>query len=442
MAEVKGKKAVGTVDSISTDRMCLQGWVACTKTSETPEVLCLQDGRTIGACVLGNVRKDVLRKVGVDNRQFTLTLPEKLPEGALASGAASVARKAPNGEHEQLRVGTSLIEQERALLAGRSPQTSSASVPAPKRTVPEPTGPEDLAPVNFPVGLESPERDAVLGREGYLFLIGGSNNLRDLYEQPSTEEQRSDLRLTATRWSKVFARRQEFCTEAKIRYVQCIIPEKLTVLRDLIDGPAEKTALLGLVESLIEHEPSWVNVSDPFLGEVDRRRLWAKNDSHLSPYGAWLTSILLCRKLGLDETVLAKATFTLPALYRGDLSRRVFGIGLREVQFDPQEDPVIAPAQGPTLVESVTPPDRAHIGTKRVWRRDDAPFNLRVVAFANSFFDTGENASRISWWASRIFREFHFLWNPNFDFAYLQQVKPDIVIGQTIERFLPRVAKT
>jgi hypothetical protein len=44
-----------------------------------------------------------------------------------------------------------------------------------------------------------------------------------------------------------------------------------------------------------------------------------------------------------------------------------------------------------------------------------------------------------TWWCSRIFREFRFIWDFNIDWAYVEQTKPDVALFQTIERFLSRV---
>jgi hypothetical protein len=42
----------------------------------------------------------------------------------------------------------------------------------------------------------------------------------------------------------------------------------------------------------------------------------------------------------------------------------------------------------------------------------------------------------LSWWCKQIFSEFHFVWEPRFRQDILEKVKPNFVIGQTVERFL------
>src|SRR5690606_29080559 len=158
-------------------------------------------------------------------------------------------------------------------------------------------------------GLVSAEGDAILGREGYLFLIGGTNNLRALYSFPETDQEKSALHALAQGWKTLFLKRKAYCDHAGIRYVQCIIPEKLTVLRDLLDGPPMRTPLLDEVERAIQDLDYCVNVSGPLLQADDRKRFWSRNDTHLSPFGAWRVMGMLCDGLGLDPSVLSRVTF-------------------------------------------------------------------------------------------------------------------------------------
>ena len=43
------------------------------------------------------------------------------------------------------------------------------------------------------------------------------------------------------------------------------------------------------------------------------------------------------------------------------------------------------------------------------------------------------------WWITRLFEEVHFHWNAALDDEQIKAVQPDLVIGQTVERFLPMV---
>jgi hypothetical protein len=45
----------------------------------------------------------------------------------------------------------------------------------------------------------------------------------------------------------------------------------------------------------------------------------------------------------------------------------------------------------------------------------------------------------MSFWFARWFEKYHFIWSPAIDWAYVEAQGADIVIGQTIERFLDQV---
>lgn len=75
-------------------------------------------------------------------------------------------------------------------------------------------------------------------------------------------------------------------------------------------------------------------------------------------------------------------------------------------------------------------------GTTVVWINDSAIIDASVIVFGNSFFGTGESEEGISYWFAHAFREFHFIWSGEADWDYVSKQKPDIVICQTIERFM------
>jgi hypothetical protein len=65
-----------------------------------------------------------------------------------------------------------------------------------------------------------------------------------------------------------------------------------------------------------------------------------------------------------------------------------------------------------------------------------------VLVFGNSFFSDVPSQAFVSWWFARFFRQYHFVWSPDFDLELIRSVQPDIVLGQTVERFLTRVPQT
>ena len=53
--------------------------------------------------------------------------------------------------------------------------------------------------------------------------------------------------------------------------------------------------------------------------------------------------------------------------------------------------------------------------------------------------DGDDNQSSLSYWLAGWFEEFHFVFSPDLDQDYVDRINPDVVICQTIERFLLHV---
>ncbi|RZT97607.1 hypothetical protein EV670_1998 [Rivibacter subsaxonicus] len=158
-------------------------------------------------------------------------------------------------------------------------------------------------------------------------------------------------------------------------------------------------------------------------------------DSHLSTEGARrvVVQVMNALDLSFDEPTLEFED----RLLRGDLAGRFAG-DQRELVRLATRVSFAGRSSHPVVVDSVDP-SSGHKGMRRVWKNAAAPFPHRVVAMANSFFERGGASTQLSWWFSHLFAEFHFCWDPELDEDYVSKVSPDIVICQTIERFLRAV---
>jgi hypothetical protein len=123
------------------------------------------------------------------------------------------------------------------------------------------------------------------------------------------------------------------------------------------------------------------------------------------------------------------------------LSSKFGDLPLREYVMHPEPSQFHDSELGLKRTEFELPPNGEHVGIRCVWTNTNAPVPLRVVAFGNSFFERGASGANLSWWAARWFREFHFIWSPFVDYDYIDRVAPDVVVCQTIERFLPMVPR-
>jgi hypothetical protein len=119
----------------------------------------------------------------------------------------------------------------------------------------------------------------------------------------------------------------------------------------------------------------------------------------------------------------------------GDLASRFFGVPLLEV-VDTLSDKLVDDLQRDVHLKSEHVPSSGLSGIRIITENPNAPIRLKVVAFANSFFERGASPSAMSWWCKALFSEFHFIWSSALDISYVKAEAPDLVICQTVERFL------
>ncbi|MFE1600873.1 hypothetical protein [Methylobacterium sp. ID0610] len=293
----------------------------------------------------------------------------------------------------------------------------------------------DLTSVSMPVGLVSNDGSAILGRDGFVFLTGGSNDVIGQYSPRRT----GDDELFA-QWMNVIAARLDAAERAKVRFHQIVIPEKISILPELFPRPvAAPTRLLDLLESecLTRYGRTMhTSARHLFWALPDRRRVSKRTDSHLSPFGSAVVFREIVRQLyGLK---LPEFAFTEAKMAVGDLAYRMFGLFLPEIFSEVDSATMPAFVQSATKVFEAVPSHGAHMGRRQVWRNPEAPIREKVVVFGNSFFSFVENGqSNLSWWFSRWFEEYHFVWTNEVHWNYVAEVDPQLVIWQGIERFLP-----
>jgi hypothetical protein len=291
-----------------------------------------------------------------------------------------------------------------------------------------------VSSVYLPVGLKSPDELAILGHDGHLFLVGGSNRLIDLYaeDHPSAVE-------GASQWIELFDHRFESLSRRGMKYVQTVIPEKLTVLSHLapvdVTLPTPRMALIEEALASREYYRESLSVLSGWSGQAAYR----KNDLHLSAVGARECFLSMTTHLDSRFEELARFVQLSESKFSGgDLADRFFGVPILAKEARATRGSVEFLEEALELVEIFDPPS-GHQGKRRVWTNASAPSSLRVLVFGNSFFGDGLYPDRLAWWFARFFTDFRFEWSPSLDYDVIDSYKPDVVIGQTIERFLPKV---
>jgi len=247
----------------------------------------------------------------------------------------------------------------------------------------------------------------------------------------------------ADEWLQTFHKRAQSLAEMGVPFRQLVIPEKNSVLADLM--PLDVATPTPLYRRLIDA----VATEDWFIDSLDLFRTWdesvspswMKVDSHFSTQSALALTRTVLTNLDLCEDALFDSVRIGPNFeyLRGDMGWRLVGFDLYDRLALPDEHTLseFGPAIDP--VSTVEPPDGGHIGTRVNWVNDLAPIDRHILVFGNSYFGNGKNANQMSWWFSRLFKRFTLVWSPDVDMRIIERLNPDAVICQTVERFLAKV---
>ena len=287
------------------------------------------------------------------------------------------------------------------------------------------------SPVALPVGTMSPKGDLLMGRDGTVFLIGGADSPLDQYGRGAAEVAPVVDQLTS-----LFQDRANRLAERGVDYLQIVMPEKLSVVPEAFPlRITVPTTLLGTLEQRAAAMPAlgsaYLSCYDLFSGDDDPAKIYRPVDTHLAPYGAFRLVQAILQRLGLD--LLPALSFDRTRTTPADVSERFFGV----LESYPECDASWA-APCEKIAESRQ--TLGHVGKRQNWVCPAAPHRRKVIVFGNSYFEFAEKGQyALSWWMARLFTEYEFVWS-FLDWNIVDEQKPDLVICQTVERFLHRVA--
>jgi alginate O-acetyltransferase complex protein AlgJ len=290
----------------------------------------------------------------------------------------------------------------------------------------------ELAKWSTRPGTRSGDEIAIVGKQGWLFLCGGTNaNLGqyvgEVEMEPSWLEE----------WQQVIAHRRERAHELGVALAELVVPDKLAVYEEHYPeelrkvGPRPIERLLALPE-----QPLLYPLAELRAAATAGTEVYLRTDTHLTYRGNALLFDSLCEPLGV-EAPPELATLPLHSyVVSGDLG----------VKFHPQIVNVIEEAGslgGARIVEDNRAEIEAvqgHIGTRRVFANENAPDPRTAIVFGDSFGFGAGHYQGVSWFMAQAFREVHFVWVPfGWDSEYVRQVGAEAVLVQGAERFVARV---
>jgi alginate O-acetyltransferase complex protein AlgJ len=282
-------------------------------------------------------------------------------------------------------------------------------------------------------GTLSPDGVAVVGEGGHLFLYGGTNDNLAMF--------RGELPMAADwleRWRALVQERSEHARQCGLGFCGLVVPDKLAVYADLLPADLRTTAPRPLTR--LAADPRLASLLYPCAELSDARAggdTYMVTDSHLTNRGNRLLAELTVQALGVSPGLFgAVPADEHTALASGDLG----------LHFDPPQVELrgfLSQPSAATITADNWPEVSAaggHIGTRRVFRRDDAADPRTVVVFGDSYGFGDAAYQGLSWFLAQVFHEVHFVWVPfGWDPGYLDAVGAQFVVCQTAERFVARV---
>ncbi len=269
--------------------------------------------------------------------------------------------------------------------------------------------------------------DVIIGTNGFLFIGEGSNKLYSQYGMNHSEAKEKSLLL-----KKLLDKRNLFCENNNILFLQIIIPEKSSALHALTgcDLP-DMTPIYKFTCDELNKKEYFIDL----YNKLAVQKCWRKGDSHIAFSGVQSIMEAIIARLGLDikyDYINSKNSY-----YGGDLLINLMESNSYYEKVDILTDIIYSEKiLKPKLIYMSDPPGNLHRGTIRHYVNKDAPIKKKIICFGNSYFGKGDNPLEISWHCSRLFEEFIFLWDHRMRLKEIIDIRPDIVICQSAERFI------
>lgn len=284
----------------------------------------------------------------------------------------------------------------------------------------------------------SRRRDAVHeGRDGWLFLTGGSNSVMDRY--------RGGLRhwWNLRAWARLIEARAARAARLGIRCVHMIVPEKLSVYdhmtRDLpYDAGRASTRRLA---RRLAGQAAYLDLLGPFRAARDGPEpLYLRTDTHWSAAGCLLAYREVMRAVAAIPPADIGARPVVIDARVMDLGDKLPGRPVERIVRPQIQRDAVRAGTGRLLAayEAAGRASDLHVGAHAVYSNDNpAADPRRIVLFGDSYAHFAPIL--LTGLLAESFAEVHFVWSSSLDWGYIARVRPDILLFELAERFLARL---
>jgi alginate O-acetyltransferase complex protein AlgJ len=283
------------------------------------------------------------------------------------------------------------------------------------------------------------------GRDGWLYWVGRRGEVPALYaDTPATR------RLIA-RWTRLFVRRAARAERLGARYVQTIVPEKLAVHPEGLPEPS-RASLAGLADppgarllrALGAARPgAAADLADALAAARAEGPVYLRTDTHWTWRGYLAAYRALCAALGAAPVAHVFAGARVPDRFTFDLGGKLVPPVAED--YEAYDFPRRARRTHANALVALREsgaarrPGGLFVGSRVVLENPGAPDPRRLVVFGDSYtFDQGPRLTAL---LAETFSEVHAIWSAEIDWAYVEAVRPDLLLHEIAERFLRRVPR-
>ena len=305
--------------------------------------------------------------------------------------------------------------------AARKREESSTVVPTVNIWHPE------FSAYTHPAGTLSEDLSTLVGLDGWLFLIRGSNSVLEQY-QPNFDPGEG----WKESWSELVNFRTTEAARLGVKIGLLIVPDKLSVLHrhlpqpyslDSLPPAATLASTLGITYPLAE------------LRAVEEGA-YLRTDTHLSLIGNHTLASAALSALGISlSTSLIEGMPVANYVSSGDLGRNMAPPTIEIIS-------TYNSLGAARVVEDNHDSMRAtgrHVGIRRVYQNVHAIDSRTAVIFGDSYSFGVPEYQGVAWFFAQHFRQVHFIWSPfGWDSDYVAASGASIVLCEMAERFVPR----
>lgn len=288
------------------------------------------------------------------------------------------------------------------------------------------------------------DNDVHVGSKGWLYLVGGNNSLLDYYTVPG-----SFTSSLISEWDSLLRMRCSYFKQREISYLHIFVPNKLTIYPEYFRGELKNFSahpINAFFNGVLLNEnctylQAVVNSLPYFNRQKEKHQLYWKTDTHWTFHGCYCAYELICSKLGITANSELLHRPFVEGLLALDLGAKLNPPVKEEARFYEiiknaeriYANELVIYKEANQLLNEIS----LHIGSNVVYRNESSSNNKKVVLFGDSYSEYRPHL--LTGMLAETFEEVHFIWSTSIDFEYVRKIKPDIVITEIVERFMPTV---